>query len=113
MHRWLINAAVRWPGLAVHTKVGRLVEVPVRREHSGDVNATQLRNLMRLRRLLRSGMATALRDNAGLSLRQAAEAVGISATTLSRWERNQRRPSADAGLRYLDVLDELIGRLDD
>jgi DNA-binding transcriptional regulator YiaG len=63
--------------------------------------------LTRMRRLAANGAARAIRESAGLSLSEAADASGIDRTTIHRWERGRRRPRGDGALRYLALLDEL------
>ncbi|PKQ22322.1 MAG: hypothetical protein CVT65_13970 [Actinobacteria bacterium HGW-Actinobacteria-5] len=47
------------------------------------------------------------RQAAGLSLREVAAAVGISPTTLWRWEKGQRTPRGRAAIAWACLLDEL------
>ena len=57
-------------------------------------------------------MRRALRESAGLTLRQAAEAVGVSSKmTVSRWERGLQTPRGEDRVRYsqfLRVLSEVV-----
>lgn len=66
-------------------------------------------DLPRLRRMVETGAARALRLDAGLSLAELAEPVQVHRGTISRWERNVRRPRGEAAVRYLRVLEELAG----
>lgn len=63
--------------------------------------------LTRARRLARSGEAQALRLAAGLSLREVADAVGISHSNLWRWEAGQRAPRGAAAIAWAQLLDQL------
>jgi len=66
--------------------------------------------LTKLRNLLRSGGAEAIRLAAGLSYKEAASTpVGVSPVTIWRWEKHVRTPHGEAGLRYLDRLEQLTG----
>jgi DNA-binding transcriptional regulator YiaG len=47
-----------------------------------------------------------LRVGAGLSSRQLARAIGVSATTVGRWE-NGATPRRDHAIRYREILDAL------
>lgn len=44
---------------------------------------------------------------AGLSLREVADAVGISPSTLWRWEERERAPRGAAAVAWVRLLDEL------
>lgn len=48
-----------------------------------------------------------IRAQAGLSLADIATPVGVSPTTILRWERGERSPHGEAALRYADLLDQL------
>jgi DNA-binding transcriptional regulator YiaG len=63
--------------------------------------------LTRLRRLVESGAARAIRESAGLSLSEASAGADVNRITIHRWERGQRKPHGDAALRYLALLEEL------
>jgi DNA-binding transcriptional regulator YiaG len=67
-------------------------------------------DLVRVRRLAATGAARALREEAGLSLSEIAEAAQVHKVTVFRWEHGQRRPRGPAAARYLEVLDELSAR---
>jgi len=68
------------------------------------------KELIRVRRLAVTGAARALREEAGLSLAEVADAAQVHKVTVFRWEHGQRRPHGEAAARYLRVLDELTGR---
>lgn len=57
-----------------------------------------------------SGAAKAIRLQAGLSIREAAQAAGLASSTVFRWEHGDRRPRGNGAYAYLRVLDELSGR---
>ncbi len=67
----------------------------------------ELVRLAALRATARSGRARHLRQFAGLSQTEVAEAVGVDRVTLASWESGRRRPRSVAGLRYADVLERL------
>ncbi|MDP9330363.1 MAG: helix-turn-helix domain-containing protein [Actinomycetota bacterium] len=73
-------------------------------------SAEDLARLARLRRLLSVGLASAVREDAGVSLREAARVVGVSRQTLAAWERSDWTPRRErtAALRYLALLDRLM-----
>ena len=62
---------------------------------------------IRLRRLLESGAAKALRLGAGVSLRAVAADARVAPSTVSRWERGLRSPRGQGAHRYLRTLDRL------
>lgn len=63
--------------------------------------------LVKARRLASSGTARALRLNAGLSLREVADALGTSHGTVWLWERGQRVPRGAAALAWAALLADL------
>jgi transcriptional regulator with XRE-family HTH domain len=63
--------------------------------------------LVQARQLGRSGEGRRLREAAGLSLRELADAIGVEPGTLSRWETGRCRPRQRAALRWLTILDSL------
>ena len=64
-------------------------------------------DLLKMRRLAQTGMARTIREAAGLSLTEVARSAGVDRTTVFRWEHAERRPSGDAAIRYLRMLEEL------
>lgn len=66
--------------------------------------------LSRIRELAASGEARRIRIESRLSLPELASAVGVGVSTMSRWERAQRRPQGSAAMRYADVLHALQKR---
>lgn len=61
------------------------------------------------RQAARSGAARAIREAAGLSVRELAEAVGVSPAAISRYERGLRSPRAGIAERYGRALRQLAG----
>ncbi len=53
------------------------------------------------------GTARLIRVEAGLSLSELAQAVGVDRGTIWRWESGRRRPRGPAAERYLAALEEL------
>ena len=78
----------------------------IRNEPTGD----ELLRLARLRGLLTSGNATAIRELGGVSLSRGASVAGVSRQSLAAWERQRWTPRREwrAALRYLDLLDRLM-----
>ena len=64
------------------------------------------------RQASRNGNAAALRQRAGLTQDEIAQAAGVSAATISRWEAGIRRPTGAASARYGRILRELATRLE-
>ena len=56
-----------------------------------------------------TGTAKSIRLAAGVSLPEVARDVGVSHSTVHRWENNLNVPKGDPALRYAEVLDELSG----
>jgi DNA-binding transcriptional regulator YiaG len=67
----------------------------------------QLDELVRVRRLTRSGEAREIRERARLSQQEIATALGVSAAAIHFWETNERRPRGEAALRYGELLQSL------
>ena len=74
------------------------------------MNADELATLATLRRSAASGVARAARLAAGLSLGEVASAVGVTASTVMRWERGERAPQGAPALAYAEVLRKLRRR---
>lgn len=68
-----------------------------------------LEALQEVRQWARSGAARQRRLDALLSQADVANAVGVDASTVARWERGERLPRGSAAHRYHSVL-MLIGR---
>ncbi|BCT76085.1 hypothetical protein SCMU_19270 [Sinomonas cyclohexanicum] len=58
------------------------------------------------------GTAARLRQAAGLSLKEVAGPVGVTVTSVYRWEKGLRAPRGEAAIRYLRVLDALAKVVD-
>lgn len=78
-------------------------------ERFHDEVPNNLEALSRVRRLCRSGGARSIRQASGVSLREVADAIGVKANTVQRWEVARRMPRGDHALRYLEQL-ELLER---
>jgi transcriptional regulator with XRE-family HTH domain len=69
----------------------------------------KLKNLTRIRQEAKSGRARMRRQNAGLSLRDLAAALGVDPATLWRWETGRSIPRATAALQWAEALQEVDG----
>lgn len=58
-----------------------------------------------------SGRGERLRHAAGISQGELAEAIGVTATCISRWESGTRRPRGEAAVRYTRAIRELAERV--
>lgn len=72
------------------------------------MNTEETIQLSKVRALTASGMARSIRISAKLSLPEVAEAVGVSAAAVYRWEKDERRPTGEAAIRYLVFLTKLV-----
>lgn len=59
------------------------------------------------RQLAETGHGKRLRESVRITVRELAEAIGVDAATLSRWEHGQSVPRAAAALRWVTALNEL------
>ena len=73
------------------------------------MDTEQLRELSQVRSLVSTGAARSIRLGAQLSLSEIATAVGVSVSTVCRWELGERVPRGAAALKYGDVLETLMG----
>lgn len=76
----------------------------------------ELRLLLRGRRLGRDGVGRAIREAAGLSLRDLGELIRVQPSGLSRWERGEELPSRSAAIRWAAAIEEIeeeLARLND
>lgn len=64
-------------------------------------------NMARARTLAASGQARSIRQKARLSQGDVAAVVGVSVSTVCKWEHQQRTPRGDAAARYGAFLDRL------
>jgi len=68
---------------------------------------TEISLLMEAREAALSGRAARLRRAAGLSQREVARAVGVTAGCITRWENGERRPTGKVAVEYGRVLREI------
>lgn len=68
---------------------------------------TEITLLMEAREAAQSGRAARLRSAAGLSQREVARAVGVTAGCITRWESGERRPTGQMAVEYGRVLREI------
>lgn len=66
-----------------------------------------VQQLAMVRHLARTGEARRRRTAARLSLSEVAQAVGVSAPTISRWERGQRMPRGAHAVAFLQLLESI------
>lgn len=71
---------------------------------------TDPQRLAEVRRLCRTGLAKHLRLVNELSLAEVAAPIGVSPSSVWRWERGERTPRGEDAVRYLDVLESLKAR---
>ncbi|MET9762056.1 helix-turn-helix transcriptional regulator [Streptomyces sp. NPDC006372] len=64
-----------------------------------------LRRISAVRVLVASGKVRERRENRRLTLREIADSVGASVSTVHRWEQGTAAPRSAAALRLADVLD--------
>ena len=74
------------------------------------VNAKQTLKLVRARRLAATGEGKTIREAAGLSLREVAATVDLSASALFRWENGERVPRGERAVAWAEFLDRLARR---
>jgi DNA-binding transcriptional regulator YiaG len=75
------------------------------------MNVAQALLLAEAREKAASGEAETLRLGAGFSQVETAQVLGVDSTTVSRWERQLRRPRGMAGVRYGRFLRRLADRV--
>jgi len=61
----------------------------------------------RVRLLARTGEARRIRERSLLSVGEIAREIGVSASSLSRWETGTTTPRASVALRWAEVLEQL------
>ncbi len=77
------------------------------------MSPSDVQRLARLHQQLQSGEARAIRVRAGVGRVVIAGSVGpVSESAVARWERGERIPRPDVGLRYARLLDRLQRQLD-
>jgi transcriptional regulator with XRE-family HTH domain len=67
----------------------------------------ELEHVVWIRRLAQNGGARAIRQGAGISLSEAARAIGVTPGAVSRWERGQRTPRMNEAQRWAELLRRL------
>ena len=60
-----------------------------------------------MRRAARSCQARTIRENAGISASEVARELHVRPSSVSRWERGERRPSGDVSVQWARILLEL------
>lgn len=70
---------------------------------------TDLARLQRVRAAAANGRACQVRQQAGLTQLEIAEAVGVAQPTVALWESGKRVPRGAAALRYAEALETLEG----
>ena len=71
------------------------------------MGSRELRELQRMRDMVHGGLVRAVRVNAGLSLREVAQAVGVTPSAVFYWEQGKNVPRGEPAIRYARVLLEL------
>jgi transcriptional regulator with XRE-family HTH domain len=64
----------------------------------------ELEHVVWIRRLAKNGGARAIRQEAAISLSEAARAIGVTPGAVSRWERGQRTPRINEAQRWAELL---------
>lgn len=64
----------------------------------------RLITISRARAAARSGEARLNRESAGIRLHELACELGVSPTTLSRWERGITRPTGELAIRWAELI---------
>lgn len=67
-----------------------------------------LQELTWIRELARTGRARTIREAARISGPEMAASVGVSAASLSRWERGLRTPRPDSAVRWAEALRKVL-----
>lgn len=71
--------------------------------------AGEAERLALLRERIRSGMARDVRLRHGLSFSEMGRSIGVTPSTILRWERGENVARGPNALTYGDLLDRLIG----
>ena len=74
---------------------------------TANVPIVEVSKLVRSRQLPGPEYRRALRLEAGLSLSDMADRLGVTRSAVSRWERGLRNPRVDNRVRYSELLAEL------
>ncbi|MFE5218415.1 MULTISPECIES: helix-turn-helix domain-containing protein [unclassified Streptomyces] len=69
------------------------------------MTSEDLRRISAVRVLVASGKVRERRENRRLTLREIADTVGASVSTVHRWEQGAAAPRSAAALRLADVLE--------
>lgn len=67
-----------------------------------------VRRASRRARLPEPSLRRLIRERAGLTQEELAEALGVTRAALSRWESGRRNPRAANAIAYVDALDRLL-----
>lgn len=86
-------------------------------EHARMTRSTTTRTravseIARVRAMLRSGRAREIREHAGLSVPEVADALNLNPSTVARWERGERVPRGSSAIAYAELLRELAGAVE-
>jgi transcriptional regulator with XRE-family HTH domain len=71
------------------------------------MQTAQLRLIIEGREVARSGRGARIRRLAGITQADLGRALGVTSTTISRWERGEREPRGRHAIAYVRLLDEL------
>jgi transcriptional regulator with XRE-family HTH domain len=71
------------------------------------METVELRLILEGRETARSGRGARLRRVAGITQAELGGALGVTSTTISRWERGERQPRGRHAVAYLRALREL------
>jgi DNA-binding transcriptional regulator YiaG len=71
------------------------------------MESSELKLIIEGRETARSGRGARLRRVAGISQAELGRAIGVTSTTVSRWERGERQPRGHHAVAYLSALREL------
>ncbi len=74
------------------------------------MTTTQLQEVRFAREWAASGAAKAIREGAGLSLGEVARSLGVSPSSVLRWERAEFRPRERVAARYAALLRDMMER---
>jgi DNA-binding transcriptional regulator YiaG len=69
--------------------------------------ATNTLEIAKVRQMIRTGRARAIREQAGVSQNDVALELDVTVSTVSRWERAERSPRGEVAQRYGQLLRSL------
>ena len=72
-----------------------------------DMNTADVLDLVEAVRLARTGEGRAIRTKAGVAAQAIADACGMSASALTRWEAGARRPTGRPAISWVRLLRQL------